>query len=103
MEKTKKNKLEANGWTVGDIDGLLGLDEAEMAIVEMKVALAKALVEKRKRSNVTQVNMAKIIGSSQSRVAKIEKADSSVSLELMIKSFLSLGATKKDIVRVFAK
>ncbi len=103
MEKTKKNKLEANGWTVGDIDGFLGLDEAEMAIVEMKVALAKALVEKRKRSNVTQVNMAKIIGSSQSRVAKIEKADSSVSLELMIKSFLSLGATKKDIVRVFAK
>ena len=103
MEKTKKNKLEANGWTVGDFDGFLGLDEAEMAIVEMKVALAKALVEKRKRSNVTQVNMAKIIGSSQSRVAKIEKADSSVSLELMIKSFLSLGATKKDIVRVFAK
>ena len=103
MEKTKKNKLEANGWTVGDIDGFLGLDEAEMAIVEMKVALAKALVEKRKRSNVTQVNMAKIIGSSQSRVAKIEKADSSVTLELMIKSFLSLGATKKDIVRVFAK
>ena len=103
MEKTKKNKLEANGWTVGDIDGFLGLDEAEMAIVEMKVALAKALVEKRKRSNVTQVNMAKIIGSSPSRVAKIEKADSSVSLELMIKSFLSLGATKKDIVRVFAK
>ena len=51
MEKTKKNKLEANGWTVGDIDGFLGLDEAEMAIVEMKVALAKALVEKRKRSN----------------------------------------------------
>ena len=103
MEKTKKNKLEAKGWTVGDIDEFLGLDEAEMAIVEMKVALAKALVEKRKRSNVTQVNMAKIIGSSQSRVAKIEKADSSVSLELMIKSFLSLGATKKDIVRVFAK
>lgn len=103
MEKTKKNKLEAKGWTVGDIDGFLGLDEAEMAIVEMKVALAKALVEKRKRSNVTQVNMARIIGSSQSRVAKIEKADSSVSLELMIKSFLSLGATKKDIVKVFAK
>jgi hypothetical protein len=48
MEKTKKNKLEAKGWTVGDIDGFLGLDEAEMAIVEMKVALAKALVEKEK-------------------------------------------------------
>ena len=103
MEKIKKKKLEAKGWTVGDIDGFLGLDEAEMTIVEMKVALAKALVEKRKSSNVTQVNMAKIIGSSQSRVAKIEKADSSVSLELMIKSFLSLGATKKDIVKVFAK
>jgi len=55
MEKTKKNKLEVKGWVIGDIDEFLGLDEAEMAIVEMKVALAKALVEKRKRSNVTQV------------------------------------------------
>jgi len=98
----KKTKLEAKGWKVGDINSFLGLDSAEMAIVEMKVALAKALIEKRKKSNITQVSMAKLIGSSQSRVAKIEKADPTVSIELMIKSLMSLGSTKKDIAKVIA-
>ena len=99
MDKTKKNKIESKGWKVGDIDQFLGLDSAEMAIVEMKMALAKTLIEKRKQSKMTQINMAKLIGSSQSRVAKIEKADSTVSIELMLKSLLSLGTTKKEIAK----
>ena len=102
MEKTKKKKIENKGWKVGDIDQFLGLDSAEMAIVEMKIALAKTLIEKRKQSKITQINMAKLIGSSQSRVAKIEKGDSTVSLELMLKSLFSLGATKKEIAKVIA-
>ncbi len=99
MEKAKKNKIESKGWKVGDIDQFLGLDSAEMAIVEMKMALAKALIEKRKQSKITQINMAKLIGSSQSRVAKIEKADPTVSIELMLKSLLSLGTTRKEIAK----
>ena len=102
MEKTKKKAIENKGWKVGDIDQFLGLDSAEMAIVEMKIALAKTLIEKRKQSKITQINMAKLIGSSQSRVAKIEKGDSTVSLELMLKSLFSLGATKKEIAKVIA-
>ena len=99
MDKAKKNKIESNGWKVGDIDQFLGLDAAEMAIVEMKMALAKTLIEKRKQSKISQINMAKLIGSSQSRVAKIEKADPTVSIELMLKSLLSLGTTKKEIAK----
>ncbi len=99
MEKAKKNKIESKGWKVGDIDQFLGLDSAEMAIVEMKMALAKTLIEKRKKSKITQINMAKLIGSSQSRVAKIEKADPTVSIELMLKSLLSLGTTRKEIAK----
>ncbi len=102
MEKTKKKAIENKGWKVGDIDQFLGLDSAEMAIVEMKIALAKTLIEKRKQSKITQINMAKLIGSSQSRVAKIEKGDPTVSLELMLKSLFSLGATKKEIAKVIA-
>ncbi len=100
MDKTKKKAIENKGWKVGDIDQFLGLDSAEMAIVEMKMALAKTLIEKRKKSKITQINMAKLIGSSQSRVAKIEKGDSTVSIELMLKSLFSLGATKKEIAKV---
>jgi len=99
MEKMKLKKLEAKGWKLGDIDELLGLDKAEMAIVEMKVALAKAIVDKRKKTNITQNQMAKSIKSSQSRVAKIEHADPTVSFELMLRSLLSMGTTKKEIAK----
>ena len=99
MEKVKQKKLEAKGWKIGDIDEFLGLDKAEMAIVEMKVALAKAIVEKRKTINLTQIEMAKTIKSSQSRVAKIEHADPTVSIELMLKSLLSMGTTRKEIAK----
>jgi len=99
MEKAKKIKLESKGWTVGDIDGFLGLDKAELAIVEMKVALSKAISDKRKIKGITQSQIAKSIGSSQSRAAKIECADPSVSIELMLKSLLSMGTTKKEIAK----
>jgi len=99
MEKAKQKRLEAKGWIVGDIDDFLGLDKAEMAIVEMKVALSRAISEKRKKANITQNQMAKTIGSSQSRVAKMEHADPTVSIELMLKSLLSMGSTKKEIAK----
>jgi hypothetical protein len=38
MEKAKKGKLQKKGWKVGDVDEYLGLNPAEMAIVEMNVA-----------------------------------------------------------------
>lgn len=99
MEKLKQKKIEAKGWKVGEIDEFLGLDKAEMAIVDMKCALSKAIIEKRKKCNITQGQMAKTIGSSQSRVAKIEHADPSVSIELMLKSLFAMGTTKKEIAK----
>lgn len=102
MEKEKKERLERKGWKVGDIDEFLDLNEAELEIIEMKVALAKALVAKRKENKLSQVTLSKILGSSQSRLAKMEKADSSVSLELMIRAFFMLGATKKELLKTMA-
>jgi len=99
MERIKKKKLEDNGWKVGEIDEYLQLDKSDMAIIEMKVALAKAIVTKRKSIKESQTQMAKKIGSSQSRIAKIEHADPTVSIDLMIKSLLSLGATRKEIAK----
>jgi hypothetical protein len=102
MEKAKKDKLQKKGWKVGDVDEYLGLNPAEMAIVEMKVALAKALVAKRKACGETQVSAAILAKTSQSRYAKVEHADSSVSLELMIKMFFALGANKKELMKVLS-
>lgn len=102
MDKQKKERLEKKGWKVGDVDEFLSLSPAEMAIVEMKVALAKALIDKRKKSGKTQVSAAVLAKTSQSRYAKVEHADTSVSLELMIKMFFALGANKKELLKVLS-
>ncbi|MBO4435298.1 MAG: helix-turn-helix transcriptional regulator [Fibrobacter sp.] len=100
MDKAKKESLEKKGWKFGDVDEYLGLTPAEMVIVEMKAELAKALIKKRKKSGMSQTEASAKAQTSQSRYAKAEHSDSSVSLELMIKLFFSLGADKKELFKV---
>ncbi|MHB8869067.1 MAG: helix-turn-helix domain-containing protein [Thermoleophilia bacterium] len=103
MEKGKKDRLAAAGWRSGDAADFLGLTEEEAAFVELKLALADYLRELRTRNSWTQAQVARRLGSSQSRVAKMEGADSSVSLDLLVKSLLALGASRGEVGRVIAK
>ncbi|RKX43571.1 MAG: transcriptional regulator, partial [Verrucomicrobia bacterium] len=59
--------------------------------------------QEREKQGVTQVALAKLIGSSQSRVAKMEAGDSSVTIDLLMRALLALGLTKKDLSRIVAK
>jgi predicted transcriptional regulator len=97
MKKSKQKKLEAAGWKVGSAAEFLELSEAEEMLVNMKVALAKRVKAMRQEKKITQQQLAKLIGSSQSRVAKLETADRSVSMELLIRSLSSMGATRAQI------
>ena len=101
--KVKKRKalLEA-GWKIGEAEDFLGLTPEEAALIEIRLALARCIRELRKGHGLTQSKMAERIGSSQSRVAKMEKADSSVSLDLMFRSAIALGKTPKQIGRLIA-
>ena len=94
-------KLEAKGWKIGSTADFLGLSYEEAAYVELKLKLASRLKETRIKRHLTQTQLAKKIDSSQSRVAKMETGDRSVSLDLLIKSLLALGVPVKDIGRVF--
>jgi len=100
MKAAKQNKLKANGWKVGSAADFLELSEEEAAYIELKLKLASSLKEVRTRCCLTQKEFAKRIDSSQSRVAKMETGDHSVSLDLLIKSLLALGVTNKDIGKV---
>lgn len=102
MTKAREKRLRDAGWSVGDAKDFLGLTAAEAAIVEMKVALATSLRRQRTSRHVSQAALAKRIGSSQSRVAKMEAGDPSASLELLIKSLLAAGAKKQEIARLIA-
>ena len=97
MKASKKKKLEAAGWKVGSTAEFLELSDAEEMLVNMKVALAKQVKAMRQEKKITQQRLAKLIGSSQSRVAKLETADRSVSMELLIRSLLSMGATRAQV------
>jgi len=100
MDAKKRKRLESAGWKVGDIDEFLGLSEDELEFIEAKLALANSLKEKRRQRRLTQEQLAKKIGSSQSRVAKMEAADSTVSLDILIRALLSLGMTRLQIGKV---
>ncbi|NBW36342.1 MAG: XRE family transcriptional regulator [Cytophagia bacterium] len=98
MKAEKKKRLEAKGWKVGSTAEFLKLSAEETAYIELKLALSKVLQELRKSKNLTQVDLAKRIKSSQSRVAKMEAADTSVSVDLMFRSLFALGVSKKKVV-----
>jgi len=100
MKTAKRKKLEAAGWRVGSASDFLELTEAEEALIAMKLALAENLRERRRKRRLTQTQLGKRIGSSQSRVAKMEAADQSVSVDLLIRALLSVGASRNEIGRV---
>jgi len=100
MKTAKKARLERAGWVVGDAGQFLKLSAQEQRFVEVKLALATGVRQLRERRGLTQAALAKRLGSSQSRVAKMEAADSSVSLDLMMKSLLSIGATAGEIAKL---
>ena len=84
------------------VEEFLDLTSAESAYLALKLALSEKVREYRQSKQLTQVQMAQLLGSSQSRVAKIENGDTSVSLDLLIRSLLALGATRQELARLIA-
>lgn len=103
MKPKKRTKLENAGWRFGSASELLDLSPEEAAYIEMKLALSDALRNQRERQNLSQVELARRIASSQSRVAKMEAADPTVSLDLLVKSLLALGMSQKSVARAMTK
>lgn len=103
MKGTKRARLEANGWRVGSVTQFLELTPEEAALVETRLALSEALRQRRVTHKLTQGDLARRLKSSQSRVAKMEGADRSVSVDLLLKALFALGAQPKDIARALQR
>lgn len=99
MKQSKRARLESKGWKIGSAAEFLELTAEEAAYIEMKVALSEKLKQRRQRKQVTQAELARLVRSSQSRVAKMEAGDPSVSIDLLVKSLLALGVSKKELGR----
>ncbi len=102
MKATKRKRLEAKGWKVGTLEEFLNLSPEEVAYIELKHALSNSLRERRSKEKLSQVEVAKLFKTSQSRVAKMEAGDPSVSIDLLVKSLLALGASPKDLAKAIS-
>ena len=102
-EVKRAARLEKAGWKTTTVQEFLNLSDEDMAVVEVKVALAKKLREQRTRAGLSQVDVAKIVRSSQPRVAKMEAADRSVSIDLLVKALVKTGVSVRDIGRSLEK
>jgi hypothetical protein len=94
MTEQEKKNLEAAGWKVGDVDEFLELTPEETAIVEMRVALAKALQQRQ-----LKFRAAKPV---PTRRKSTNKGESSESIDSMIRSLLVLGASRREIAAAIA-
>jgi predicted transcriptional regulator len=102
VRDVKRRRLEARGWKGGTTQEFLRLTSEEAAYVELKVRLAMGLRRWRRRRNVTQAELARRLQSSQSRIAKMEAGDPSVSLDLLIRSLLMLGASRRELSQIMS-
>lgn len=103
MNKAKRTRLEPRGWRVGTAGDFLRLKSEEAALIEMKVRLSQALRARREDRGLSQIGLAKRLRSSQSRVAKMEAADQTVSIDLLVRGLVVLGATPRDIARFLGR
>jgi predicted XRE-type DNA-binding protein len=102
MDQVKQQQLEAKGWKVGSVEDFLELTPEEASYVELKLALSESLRDYRKQRHLTQLDLAKLLRSSQSRVAKMEAGDPSVSLDLLVRSLLAMGASREALAQMIA-
>ncbi|MCC6681315.1 MAG: helix-turn-helix transcriptional regulator [Phycisphaeraceae bacterium] len=102
MNHVKRARLEAKGWHVGSVEEFLDLGPAESTYIELKLALREKVRKYRRAKKLTQLQMARLLGSSLSVVTQIETCDASVSLDLLIRALLALGVTRRELGRMIA-
>jgi len=103
MNADRKKRLEAAGFKFGTVGELFNLSEAEELLVEMKVALAEAIRELREVRSLSQADLARLIGSGQARVSKLERSLESTSLDTLFRCMLVLGASRQDLAKTIGR
>ncbi len=102
MKASKQKNLEKQGWKIGSVEDFMDLSAEESAYIELKIRLSESLKKRRAKEKLSQVELAKRVKSSQSRVAKMEAGDPSVSIDLLVKSLLALGASNSDLAKAIS-
>jgi DNA-binding XRE family transcriptional regulator len=102
MTPEEKTRLEKAGWKVSTVAEFLGLTPEEEIFIEIQLALTKRLKPCRLEHGITQRAVAKKLGSSQPRVAALERGDPKASLDLLVRALLAAGASQAEIGQIIS-
>ena len=91
MDSAKRKRLEAAGWKAGDAADFLEMGDAERQVLDARVKLALAVRRQRQARHLSQKALGIKLGTSQPRVAKIERAASDVPLDQLMRAFAAVG------------
>jgi DNA-binding XRE family transcriptional regulator len=97
MNKRNLSKAQSGKPIIVDVQEFLGLSAQEMALIDLKVSLVRKLKESRKKLGITQKQLAKLIQSSQSRIAMLEGGAPDVSMDLICRALFAVGVSFKEI------
>jgi transcriptional regulator with XRE-family HTH domain len=97
VDAKKRKRLEQAGWKFGDAGDFLGLTDAERKLVELRLAVSRAVRKRREESGETQQQLAEKMNSSQPRVVKIEAGTIGVSLDLSFHALFAAGGCMEDL------
>jgi hypothetical protein len=103
MNAKQRRRLEGAGFGVGSAADFLALSAEEVALIARRLSLSRALRDRRLRTGLTQAALARRLASSQSRVAKMESGDPTVSLDLLIRALLAVGASRREVGKALAQ
>jgi ribosome-binding protein aMBF1 (putative translation factor) len=97
VDSENQKSLQAAGFRIGDAEDFLALTDEERRLVELRVAISRAVRRLRQRKHLTQQQLAAKLKSSQSRVAKIEAGAADVSLDLLFRGLFAVGGELTDL------
>ena len=100
MDVEKRSRLKAKGWVEVDLADWLGLDDADMRVIDLRVSLVKAIRRRREAAGVGQTVLARRIGTSQPNIAKIEAGGIGVSLDLLMTVSFATGGRMAELAGV---
>lgn len=101
MSKQSKRRKD-DGWKTGTVAEFLEMTPEEEALMEMMLALSRGVRHYRNAEGINQTELAERMGSSQSRVALVERGDKSVSMQLTLRALLALGCSRAQIADLVA-
>jgi DNA-binding XRE family transcriptional regulator len=102
MKKPKSKKAKGN-WVEGSVQEFLGLSQADMELIELRLTVSRLLKATREKRKMTQQMLADSLHTSQSRLAKMEAGDPSASLDSLFRSLFSMGYTRRSLARAFQR